>query len=195
MNNIVQQVLQSLAGEGLASVSKRIGADEQKTGSALSLVVPLLVSALAKNSSNPEGARSLQEAVSKDHDGSILDNLGGFLNDPHAANGDGILRHVLGARQNTVTSALARGTDLEQNQIGELLRIAAPLIMGLLGSRNRTESLDAGSIGTLLGSETRAVKRKDPGLMGVLNTLLDSDQDGSAIDDVMGMIARKLKGR
>lgn len=195
MNNIVQIVLQKLAGEGLASISKRIGADEQSTSSALSLVVPLLVSALAKNSRDPEGARSLQEAVKSDHDGSILENLGGFLNDPRSANGEGILRHVLGNRQETVTRGLARGTDLGQNQIGDLLQIAAPLIMGILGKKNQAEGLDQGSIGTFLNSQTRAVKKKDPGLMGVLNTLLDSDQDGSAIDDVIGMIGNKLKGR
>jgi hypothetical protein len=39
------------------------------------------------------------------------------------------------------------------------------------------------------------VKKKNPGLMGMLNTLLDSDKDGSAIDDVVGMIGRGLKKR
>lgn len=195
MNNIVQMLLKQLAGDGLASVSQRIGADEQTTESALSLVVPLLVTALAKNSRDPEGARALQTAVGRDHDGSILENLGGFLKDPHSADGAGILRHVFGGRQDAVTQGLARGTALEKNQIGDLMQIAAPLVMGILGRKNRTEGLDERSIGTYLASQTRSVKKKDPGLMGVLNTLLDSDGDGSAVDDVIGMLGRRLKKR
>ncbi|HRY61596.1 MAG TPA: DUF937 domain-containing protein, partial [Candidatus Fermentibacter sp.] len=77
-NTLVQQILGQLAGDGLSNISRRIGADEKATGSALSTVLPLLITALAKNSSEPAGASSLHKALQKDHDGSILEDLGGF---------------------------------------------------------------------------------------------------------------------
>lgn len=195
MNNVVQLLLRRLTGERLASVSKSIGADQQSTRAALSLVVPLLVSALAKNSRDPEGARSLEEAVKRDHDGAILENLEDFLKDPRSANGEGILRHILGSRQDSVTRGLAQGTELGQDQIGTLLQIAAPLVMGILGRQNREDGLDPDSMGTFLNAQTRAVRKKDPGLMGVLNTLLDADGDGSAMDDVIGMLGKGILKR
>ena len=50
---------------------------------------------MARNTSNQQGAESLHNALQKDHDGSILDNLGGFLNNAQSGPGAGILRHVL----------------------------------------------------------------------------------------------------
>ena len=195
MNPIVKQVLSSLAGQGVSRLAGRIGADESATESALSAVVPLLVSALAGNASRPEGAHSLQQALDRDHDGSILQNLGGFLENPEAANGAGILRHVLGTRQDSVTRGLARSTNLQQDQIGQLLQIAAPLVMGLLGKQTRSDGVDENSLPNFLGRQSRSARKADPGLAGMLTSLLDADRDGSALDDVIGALGRKIRGR
>ena len=103
MDTITQLLLQQLSGGAISQIGQKIGADQQTTNSALSVALPLLVSALAKNSSQPDGAQSLHKALSNDHDGSILDNLSGFLSDPAAANGTGILKHILGGQQPVVT--------------------------------------------------------------------------------------------
>ncbi len=193
MNSMVRQLLQALAEGGLTSVSKRIGADEKTTETALTAVVPLLLAALAKNSSKPEGASSLQQALINDHDGSILNDLGDYLNNPESANGDGILRHIFGERQSTVTRGLASGTNLEQNQVGELLRIAAPLVMGMLGRQSQPGDSGGSAVSALLGAQTRQARRANPGLLGKLNMLLDADGDGSAVDDIIGMIGRSRR--
>jgi len=142
---------------------------------------------------NPGEQARLQQALSDDHDGSILNNLGDYLNNPESANGDGILRHIFGEKQSTVTRGLANGTSLEQNQIGELLRIAAPLVMGMLGKQSRPGDSGGSSVSAILGAQTRQVGRSNPGLLGILNTLLDSDGDGSAVDDIMGMIGKSRR--
>ena len=55
-----------------------------------------ILGAMANNASKPGGADSLLGALQKDHDGSILDNLGGFLGQPNTDDGNGILGHVFG---------------------------------------------------------------------------------------------------
>lgn len=195
MNTIAQQLLTQLAGEGLSTISRKIGADEKTTGSALSAVLPLLVTALAKNSNEETGARSLHTALSKDHDGSVLDNLKSFLDNPSAANGAGILGHVLGGRQPAVTRGLSGGTGLTGDQVGQLLQIAAPLVMGLLGKQVQKKGLDSSALSTFLGRQQQTTRKSDPDLAGVLGTLLDSDKDGSAVDDVIGMVGRLLSKR
>lgn len=195
MNTIAQQLLTQLAGEGLQTISSKIGADEKTTGSALSAVLPLLVTALAKNSNEETGARSLHTALSKDHDGSVIDNLKSFLDNPSAANGAGILGHVLGSRQPAVTRGLSGGTGLTGDQVGQLLQIAAPLVMGLLGKQVQKKGLDSSALSTFLGRQQQTTRKSDPDLAGVLGTLLDSDKDGSAVDDVIGMVGRLLSKR
>lgn len=191
---MTQQLMQQLAGTGLSKISQKVGADEQTTSTVMSTVMPLLVAALAKNASKPDGAQSLHKALAEDHNGAILNNLSSFLSAPEAANGAGILKHVLGGQQPVVTQALARQTGLQDNQIGQILQIAAPLLMGALGQQQKQQGLDTGSLAAFLGNQQQAGQQENPDLMNTLNNLLDFDRDGSAVDDVMGMLG-KLFGK
>ena len=57
----------------------------------------------------------------------------------------------------------------------QLLQIAAPLLMGALGQQ-------------------QIAQQSNPDMMSILNNLLDRDRDGSALDDILGMVG-KLFGR
>ena len=195
MEGLTQLLMQQLAGGGLSKIGQQIGADDQTTQSALSTALPLLVSALANNASKPEGAQSLHQALVKDHDGTILDNVSGFLGDPGAVNGAGILKHILGGQQSAVTQGLAQGTGLQSDQIGQLLQIAAPLLMGALGQQHRQQGLDTNSLSTFLGSEQHKAQQTNPDMMSTLNGLLDLDKDGSALNDVFGMVGKLFGGK
>lgn len=72
MDALTQQLMQLLSGGGVSQISQKIGADERTTESALSTAMSLLVSALARNASEPRGAAALHQALAEDHDGSIL---------------------------------------------------------------------------------------------------------------------------
>ncbi len=194
MDALTQQLLQQLSGDGLAQISRQIGADEQATGSALSAAMPLLVAALANNASKPAGAQALQQALAKDHDGSIFNDLPGFLSNPQAANGVGILGHIFGGQQTGVTQGLAQGTGLNSDQVGQLLQIAAPLLMGALGQQQQQQGFDTNALSAFLGGQQQLAQQSNPGVMSILNNLLDMDRDGSALDDILGMVG-KLFGR
>lgn len=190
MDAISQQLMNQLADGGLAKISQQLGADEKATGSALSAAMPLLVSALANNAAKPDGAQSLHQALNNDHSGDILNDVAGFLNNPQAANGAGILGHILGGQQPAITQGLAQGTGMDANQVGSLLQIAAPLVMGALGQQQQQQGLDMNGLASFLGGQQQAAQQSDPGLMGTLNKLLDFDRDGSAIDDIIGMASK-----
>jgi hypothetical protein len=193
MDALTTQLLKQLSGGGLAQIGQQIGADEKTTGAALSTVMPMLVSALAANASKPDGADALHRALAADHDGSIFDDLAGFLGNPQAANGAGILGHILGNRQPAVTKGLAKGTGLDMNQIGNLLKIAAPMLMGMLGKQQLKKGFDVGSLTSFLGGQQKKVQKANPGLMGTLGSLLDANGDGSAADDILGMVGKLFR--
>jgi hypothetical protein len=187
MDALTQQLLQQLAGEGVTQISRKIGADEKTTNAALSAALPLLVSALAKNASKSDGAQSLNQALARDHDGSILNDVPAYLENPAAANGAGILGHVLGSQEPVVAKGLSKGTGLNGEQVDQLLQIAAPLIMGLLGQKQQQKGFDPDNLSAFLGGQQQKAQESNPDLMGALNTLLDADKDGTALDDVIGM--------
>ncbi len=195
MDALTQQLMQQLSGQDLSRIGQQIGADPQTTSSALSAALPLLLSALANNASKPEGAQALNQALTKDHDGSILNNMPGFLDDPQAANGAGILSHILGGQQPVVTQGLAQGTGLNNGQVGQLLQIAAPLVMGMLGQQRQQNNLDTNGLSAFLGGQQQMAQQSNPDMMGVLNTLLDTNRDGSALDEVLGLASKFLGGK
>jgi hypothetical protein len=195
MDALTQQLMQQLSGPTAAKIGQQIGADQSTTTAALSAALPLLVSALANNAAEPQGAQALHQALAKDHDGSVLDDLSSFLSNPQVANGAGILSHVLGAQQPVVTQGLKQGTGLTSQQIAMLLQIVAPLVLGWLGKHQQQQGLDANGLASYLGNQQQIQQQSNPDMMGILNTLLDSNQDGSAIDDVIGLAGKLLGGK
>jgi hypothetical protein len=195
MADITQLLTQQLAGGGMSQISQQIGADRDTTEHALSAAVPLLLSALANNASQPQGAQSLHTALAQDHDGTIFNDMDAFLSNPQAANGAGILGHVLGDRRDTVQNGLAQGTGLDAGSIGQLLEIAAPLVLGALGQQQQQQGLDPDSLSAFLGQQQQEAQASNPDLMSMLGNLLDTNKDGSALDDILRLAGKFFKGR
>jgi hypothetical protein len=167
-----------LGGDTRKQMSRKIGADEGATGAALAAVLPAILGGLTRNASRPDGARSLHDALAKDHDGSALDRVRDLINDPDSGPGDGILGHVFGNRRQNVERNIGRSTGLDAGSIAQLMKMAAPLVMGALGKTQRSSHLDAGGLSSMLDGERRRVEREAPKEMGMLGRLLDADGDG-----------------
>lgn len=177
---------QMTAGGNLQQLSKALDSDEDTTGKAVSSALPLLLAALTKNASSSSGAESLENALAKDHDGGILDDIGSFLGSPQSGPGDGILRHVLGGKRSTVEAAVSKSSGLDLNSVSKLLTMLAPLIMGGLGRVRQQESLNAGGLSDLLQGEMQQAEQQGAVPQGLL-ALLDADSDGEVLDDLANL--------
>jgi hypothetical protein len=184
MNAISQMVTQQVAGAAAGQMAQRLGISESTAQTAVQLAVPLILSALTRNASQPQGAQALHDAVTSDHDGSILDNLAGYFGNPQAANGSGILSHVFGGQRPAVENQLAQATGIDQSSAGNLLEMVAPLVMGAVGREQQENGLDAQGLSQYLGEQQQQAQIANPGLMGTLNSMLDSNRDGSVADDL-----------
>lgn len=196
-------LLQSqLSDNMIEQLSRQIGgADKKATAKASTGIVSVLMAAMARNASSPEGARSLDQALSRDHDGSILDNLTGMLSGRSAGpensrtlNGTGILKHVLGGKQSGAVEMISGMSGLDSNKTGMLMTLLAPVVMGMLGKAKQQNNLDAGGISDLLSGFSGAGSKTDNPAMGMISSFLDKDGDGSVMDDVAGMGMKMLGG-
>lgn len=187
MNIISEMISQRISGPIAAQLSQRLGVSESTAQTAVQLAVPVILAALARNASKPQGAQELHQAVSTDHDGTILDQLSSYLGNPQAANGSGILGHVLGGQRPVVESNLAQATGMDQNSAGNLLEMVAPLVMGAVGREQQQNGLDPNGLSEFLVQQQQAEVQSNPGLMGTLSSMLDSNRDGSVADDLSRM--------
>jgi hypothetical protein len=193
MNAITQMITQQLAGRAVSTIAQRFGISDTAANTAVQIGVPLILTALARNASQPQGAENLHQAINNDHDGSIFDNLLGYLHNPQTANGAGILGHVFGGNQPMVTNNLAQATGLDQNSANGVLETLAPLVMGAVGQSQQQNNLNASDLSNLLNSQQQQAQENAPGVMGRLGSMLDQNQDGSAMDDLQRLAAGFFK--
>ena len=189
MNAITQIITQQLGGTAARTIAQRFGISETTANTAVQIGIPLILTALARNTSQPQEAESLHQAVAQDHDGSIFDNLMGYLQNPQAANGAGILGHVFGNQQPVIESNLAQATGMDQHSAAGVLETLAPLVMGSVGKAQHENGLDASGLSNFLNSQQQTAQEKAPDAMSMLNSMLDQNKDGSSLDDL-----RRLAG-
>lgn len=197
MNSEIMGLLtQAMGGETPRRLGNALGMDEGQAGGALAAAVPMLLAGLAKNTQSEGGASALLGALSRDHDGGALDDLGGLLGglSGGAPNRDGlgILGHVLGGRQPQAQNALAQTTGIRPEQAMAVLAAAAPLVMAAVGRTQRKQGLDANGLSSLLGQERSALAGSAPDVMGLAGRVLDSDGDGDVDVADLGGLAGTL---
>ena len=184
MDSLLKMLTSELSGNTVKTISSQLGVDERKAQSAVPQALSLLVGALAKNTAQKDGARSLDQALAKDHDGSLLDNLEDFIGNFQNGPGEGILKHVLGSKLGAAEKEMGKQTGLDAATVGKLLMMLAPVVLGALGKKKQEKGLNADSLSRLLGAEQKVVKKRAPQSMSLLNQLLDENQDGEIGDDI-----------
>jgi hypothetical protein len=199
MASILDLLSSDLGKQLISGASAQTGQSEDKTANVLSMALPVILGAMQRNAATPQGAQSLNNALNDTrHDGSILDQLGGLLGggstDSNLLNdGAGILKHVLGGNQQNVEQNISKTSGVDAGSVAQIIKMAAPILMGVLGSQKRKDNVGQGGIGDLLGSVLGKNTNHD---QSFLESLLDADGDGSVIDDVAGMVmgGNKKKG-
>ena len=201
MADLLDLLRGQLSENSMESLSRHTGInDTQKTAKATNAILAFLTGAMAKNSSTKSGASALLGALDRDHDGSVLDDVGGLLTNAlgggygsKTMNGIGILGHLLGARQNFVVEAIARMTGLHKNQTAMLMVRLAPLALGMLGKmRKKNEISNESGLQDILNNtinNRRPVKEQS-----IIEKILDRDGDGSVMDEVASMGMKALGG-
>lgn len=206
MFGLDQLLGQDQGDQALQQISNQVGAEPSLVNSAIQMALPAILGGLANNASTPEGAESLNSALDQ-HDGSILDNLGGLGSmifgggqqpaPPPQTNAGGILGHIFGNSQGQVAQQVSQQTGLGTGQVAQILMMLAPIVMGYLGQQKQSQGLDAGSLGGLLGGLMGGGQQQASAgnpMMNILGNLLDSDHDGSAVDDIASMAFKNILG-
>jgi len=195
MSGILDLLNSDLGKQIISGVSNDTNQPQDKTAAVMSMALPVLMGAMKRNASTSSGAADLMSALDNKHNGSILDDLGslfsGGVDSSVKQDGAGILNHVLGNSQENVTNALSKKAGISTEGVMNILKIAAPLLLGYLGKQKNTQGVQSSSgIGDLLGG----LLGGGSGHQGLLESVLDGNNDGSVLDDIAGMVLGNGKG-
>ena len=198
MSSLLEMLMGQLGeGDNMKMISQVLGAKKEETKSAVPEILSLIMSGLANNSSKPEGAESLLNALDKDHDGSIMDDIPEFIGKFQEGPGNGILRHVLGDKRGIVEEKVSKNTGIDIATITKLFTMLAPLIMGILGRKQKQDKLGISDLVGLLGSEKKQAKSMAPKSVDILTEILGAVTGTEAKKEktsLLGTIFKKLLG-
>lgn len=191
MSGILDLLNSDLGKSIISGVAGSTGNDQSKTGDVLTMALPVLMKAMQRNASTPQGAEGLMGAIQGKHNGSILDNLGGLfgggVDEEVKTDGSKILGHILGGKQSGVESVIGQKAGIDAGSVGNILKVAAPILMGILGKQAQQSNVSSSNgIGDLLGGLLGGSDSQQE--QSFLEKILDADGDGSVIDDVAGML-------
>lgn len=197
--SLMKMLQEQLGSQAVQALQKQTGADSNQVQQAIQGALPMILGGLAKNSQKQSGAQNLWNALDKDHDGGVLDNLSGLLGSGQAQQmGQGILKHVLGGNQGQAEQALAGFSGMNKQGAGSVLAALAPMVMGMIGKMQSQKQIGSSQqLAGLLQTEGQQL-RKQSNTGGLLNMLMDADGDGDVdISDVVkrGGLLGKLFGR
>jgi len=221
--NLMEMILNAQGGATAQQAGAQMGLDQAQTQSAIGALLPAISSALKMNTQSPQGLGGLLQALQRGNHEQYLENPQAMAQPETVQDGNAILGHLFGSKDvsRAVAGQAAAKTGIGADVLKKLLPLVATMAMGSLSKQTRQPSMKsalaglamqqlmgAGSspqttglgsmLGNLLGGQRRqqrqAVATRDQGL-GILGNLLDADNDGNTMDDILGMAMKGMMNR
>lgn len=177
--NILETILKSAGGGAVDTIAKNFGLNGSQVTDVMGQLVPALTRGMQKNTQADGGLDGFIAAMKSGNHGRYLDQPAEALQANNVDDGNKILGHLFGDKQvsREVASRAAGKTGVDSSIIKKMLPVLASLAMG---------AMSKGS------AQTNANASQGSGVTDMLSSFLDSDNDGSIADDLLGMASKFL---
>jgi len=192
--------LQQLFGGALGQqatqlISQQLGLDANQAQSAVNLALPTILNALNQNASTENGAAALTNAIANDHNGAGLSDLAGLAQTALGGQGASILQHILGGSEQNVATAVSQNAGIGGGQASQVLQILAPIVLNALGNQSQQQGggINISTIAGILSNVVGQQQQQAPQNQDLISKLLDRNNDGNVVDDVVGLLGNLFK--
>ena len=164
------------------TIAKQVGIDISDAGSIIGKLAPILMGGAKSNLESNKDSGDLLKHIENSKYSDMLDKPESedMKNSSFTDMGNDILSSLTGSKENSreVAKYVEKETGVSGSIIKSILPMLAPMIIGALTKKTAPAV-----------NEFQQQKRSS-GLDSILSSLIDKDNDGSMIDDVMGMAAK-----
>ncbi|KMQ67124.1 hypothetical protein ACM39_15205 [Chryseobacterium sp. FH2] len=190
--SLIDLLTGNTGNEVAQQAENKFGISRNQVLALLAVAAPLIISYLRKKSQDSSEAEALNNALDKDHDGSILNDSSQL--EARQAEGGSILNHIFGGEKQNVENQLSQNTGISIDKIGPILAMLAPVVMGYIGKEKQQNSVGAGGLGDLLGgilgnASNQAQAQQSNPLNDILGSVLgggQSQSSGNPLNDILG---------
>lgn len=164
--DLVRLVMDHLSPQLVGRIAAALGLDRGSTEKAVGAAVPALLSGLVGLASKPEGASRLASMLQQqqpDQIERVASMIGAGDQRALVDRGTGRLASLFGNDTlGSLTGALGRFTGAGEGQAKQLLAMAGPLVMGVLGRQQRDAGLDVPGLANMLTSQKDSIANALP---------------------------------
>jgi hypothetical protein len=190
--DIVGDLMKQVAtGDNLALISKSVGGDGKAVQSALGLGLPMIMGSMANTASQPGGTETLTKMLAQGAASNPMDNLGGFLGNPAAAGGSGMVSTLFGSQMGTIQNAISQKTGLPPMAVGKVMEIATPLVMGYVGKMFVSQKMDTKSLTTLLGDQSKMAMQASPDAAAMAKQMMGAQESAGGVSGILKKVLGK----
>ena len=171
--NITDLLLGKDSSDAVGALARQFGISEAQARDAVSTMAPSLSRGMQHRTKENAGLESLMDALNSGNHKKYLDDPGVLGREETTKDGNSILGHIFGSKEvsRNVAKHASQETGLGGTLLKKMLPVVATMVMGALSKK-------------MLGGGAAPAKQQSSGILG---SLLDSDGDGSIMDDVLGM--------
>jgi OOP family OmpA-OmpF porin len=168
MASLLDQARNAVSPDVVRTVSGIIGATPSTTGAGFATAIPTLLAGIVTTASTPAGAHWVRSLISDGgYGGGTLDKLLGMLTGGRATerlmtSGRQLLASLFGSKQQDVTDTIARSANLSGPAARNLMCVAAPVVMGVLGREVATHELDWSAMMNYLAGQRASIASVTP---------------------------------
>ncbi len=199
MAGILDLINSDLGKQIIGSITNSTGLQPEQAGAVVSQGLPEILGKMQQNASSGDSGL-LGALLGGKHDGSILDNISGYLNGGDFSDGGKILGHVFGDEKDALSSNLSAKTGVDSSIISKIIPMLLPIVMGYLGKQAQSNGVQdtgglGGLLGGLLGGNSNQAQAGGSSLGGsILTSVLDQDGDGQlGLGDAVAAMSGKGK--
>ena len=173
--NISELLLDSQNSGAISEIARKLGISEEQARSGVGALVPSVSRGMQHRTKSDIGLKDILDALGKGNHAKYLDEPERLGKQETIDDGNSILGHIFGSKEvsRNVAKDAASKTGLGSSLMKKMLPIVASMVMASLSKK----VLGSGGGSTPNPSQSG----------GLLTSLLDSDHDGSIIDDILGM--------
>ncbi len=179
--NVTDFLTGSENASAIAQIARQFGISEEQAKQAVGSLTPSVTRGLQRRAEEEIGVGDIMDALGKGDHGRYLDEPAKLEEKVTKKDGNAILGNIFGSKEvsRNVATHAAKETGLGSSLMKKMLPIVASMVMASLGKK-------------LLGGGSSAAAPAPAESGGLLTSLLDSDRDGSIIDDVLGMAFKAM---
>lgn len=166
-DNIMNTTQSFLTPDYIKKLSSVLGQPMDKVQSSLRTVLPTFLLGLFNKGSSAEGADSIVKMVQT----SSFDNnsLPENINDTsYLQKGENVVNNIFGSNLGSVTNTLGTSTGLGSSGIQKMMGLIAPIVMGVVGTKVKSERLNATGLAGFFRQQKSLVSSLMPSSLATL---------------------------